>query len=265
MYRTCCHLRNKEDYCGGIARTWFVAACLRHWSYLRKRVLESAPIQNCSSSRWQTSLSPTTTPSGCCPSGERCQGILNLNSEFRRSLRRIKPEKRKRPLSARPASDLLYLADINKPIPKLLLDTTVYIDVLQGRMPADADAVLATAGLWHSTVTEAEMAAACGFLDPEHPHTSRVIEQITISVEKRPQPRILAPDRGVWREAGMLSGLLARLQGYDSNHRRQVLNDALIFCSALKHGCTVLTRNTRDFDLLQQVMPAGRVLFYKQT
>jgi hypothetical protein len=32
----------------------------------------------------------------------------------------------------------------------------------------------------------------------------------------------------------------------------------------LKHGCTVLTRNTTDFDLLQQLMPSGRVLFYKQ-
>jgi len=187
-----------------------------------------------------------------------------LNSEFRRSLRRIKPEKRRTPLSRREPSDLLYIGNIKKPIPKLLLDTTVYIDVLQGRMPVDADTVLVTAALWHSTVTEAEMAAACGLLDPDHPHTARAIEQITASVEKRPEHRILVPDRGVWQEAGILSGLLARLQGYDSTHRRQVFNDALIFCTALKHGCTVLTRNTGDFDLLQQLVPSGRVLFYKQ-
>jgi predicted nucleic acid-binding protein len=187
-----------------------------------------------------------------------------LNSEFRRSLRRIKPEKHNRQLSPRQPSELLYIGDVRKPVPKLLLDTTVYIDALQGRLPVDADAVLSTAELWHSTVTEAEIAAACGLLDPEHPRSSDVIKQLTASVEKRPEHRILGPDRGAWREAGMLSGLLARLQGYDSAHRRQVLNDALIFCTALKHGCTVLTRNTADFDLLQQLLPSGRVLFYKQ-
>lgn len=57
---------------------------------------------------------------------------------------------------------------------------------------------------------------------------------------------------------------MARLQGYDSAHRRQVLNAALIFCTALKHRCTVLTRNTADFDFLEQLLPSGRVLFYKQ-
>jgi predicted nucleic acid-binding protein len=186
-----------------------------------------------------------------------------LNSEFRRSLRRIKPEKRRRQLRPRQPSELLYIGDVEKSLPKVLLDTTVYIDALQGRLPADADAVLSTAELWHSTVTEAEIAAACGLLDPYHPQPRKAIDRLAASVEKRPGYRILVPDRGVWREAGMLSGLLARLQGYDSAHRRQVLNDALIFCTGLKHGCTVLTRNTADFDLLQQLMPSGRVLFYK--
>ena len=187
-----------------------------------------------------------------------------MNSEFRHSLRRIKPEKHKTQLSPRQSSDLLHIDDIKKPIPKLLLDTTVYIDVLQGRLARDADAILSTAELWHSTVTEAELAATCGLLHPDHPHTRQAIEQIAASVDKRPTHRILAPDRGVWREAGILSGLLARLQGYDSAHRRQVLNDALIFCTASKHGCTVITRNTSDFDLLQQLVPLGRVLFYNQ-
>jgi predicted nucleic acid-binding protein len=186
-----------------------------------------------------------------------------LNSEFRCSLRQIKPEKPRRQLRPRQPSDLLYIGDVAKPLSKLLLDTTVYIDALQGRLPVDADAVLSTAELWHSPVTEAEIAAACGLLDPDHPQTRKAVEQLAASVEKRPGYRILVPDRAMWREAGMLSGLLARLQGYDSAHRRQVLNDALIFCTGLKHGCTVFTRNTADFDLLQQLMPSGRVLFYE--
>ncbi len=42
------------------------------------------------------------------------------------------------------------------------------------------------------------------------------------------------------------------------------MNDALLFATARKHGLTVLTRNTADFDLLQQLDPVGRVLFYSR-
>jgi hypothetical protein len=41
------------------------------------------------------------------------------------------------------------------------------------------------------------------------------------------------------------------------------LNDALLFATARKHGCVVLTRNVVDFDLLQQLDPSGSILFYK--
>jgi hypothetical protein len=37
----------------------------------------------------------------------------------------------------------------------------------------------------------------------------------------------------------------------------------LLFSSARKFGCTVLTRNLSDFDRLQQLDPSGRVLFYR--
>jgi predicted nucleic acid-binding protein len=56
--------------------------------------------------------------------------------------------------------------------------------------------------------------------------------------------------------------MLARLQNYDKNNRKRVLNDALLFSTARKHGLTVLTRNILDFDFLQQLEPTGRVLFY---
>src|SRR5438874_11020257 len=71
------------------------------------------------------------------------------------------------------------------------------------------------------------------------------------------------PISEIWREAGILSGTLARLQGYKSDQRRRVLNDALLFATARKHGCSVLTRNVLDFDFLQQLNPSGKVLFYR--
>ena len=33
--------------------------------------------------------------------------------------------------------------------------------------------------------------------------------------------------------------------------------------TARKYGCAVLSRNVRDFDLLQQLDPSGKVMFYR--
>jgi predicted nucleic acid-binding protein len=156
-----------------------------------------------------------------------------------------------------------FLASVPNPPGKLLYDTTVYIDILQNRFPRDGERTLRAAEGWHSPVTEAELSAACGLLDPAHAATRSIIEAIAQIVERRPEYRTIAPDAEVWREAGILSGTLARLQGYGKDQRRRVLNDALLFASARKHGCAVLTRNVADFDLLQQLDPSGRILFYK--
>lgn len=116
---------------------------------------------------------------------------------------------------------------------------------------------------WHSPVSEAELAAACGLLDPAHPGTRTAVEEITQIVDRRAKYRTITPDAAIWREAGILSGMLARLMGYEKDQRRRILNDALLFASARKYGCAVLTRNVTDFDLLQQLDPSGRVLFYR--
>lgn len=185
-----------------------------------------------------------------------------LSSEFQKSLRRLKPEKHRKRLVNRNHSQLPYLSSLKPPIPKLLLDTTVTIDALQGRLPESVQIALRAGNLWHSTVTEAELAALAGLLDPLHPGTQQVIAQIAASVELRPAHRVLAPDRDTWREAGILAGLLARLQQYGKNERRKALNDALIFLTAAKNGCAVLTRNISDFDLLMQLDPRGHAIFY---
>jgi predicted nucleic acid-binding protein len=174
----------------------------------------------------------------------------------------LKPQKHRNPLARRDLSKLQFLSDLKPPFPKLLLDTTVYIDALQGRLPDDAEVALRAASLWHSTVTEAELAALAGLLNPAHPGTASVIGQVVASIELRPQHRILTPDRETWREAGIMAGLLARLQGYGKRQQRKALNDALIFLSAARSGCVVLTRNVLDFDLLMQLDASGRAVFY---
>jgi predicted nucleic acid-binding protein len=116
---------------------------------------------------------------------------------------------------------------------------------------------------WHYSVTEAELATACGLLSPSHARTQRVIEEIADVLDRRPMQRTIIPDRDMWREAGILSGLLTRIQGINKDQRLRILNDAMLYVTARRHGCTVLTRNLGDFDLLQQLDPSGRVLFYR--
>jgi predicted nucleic acid-binding protein len=186
-----------------------------------------------------------------------------LNSDFRATLRRLKPEKRRGQLTPRDESDLDFIDTTIKKPRKLLYDTTVYIDILQNRFPQGGEFMLRAAEAWHSAVTEAELSAAIGLLDPGHPRTSEIIEQITAVLEHRPSYRTIVPDLEIWREAGILSGILGRLQGYGKDQRRRALNDALLLASAGKHGCVVLTRNVVDFDLLQQLDPSSGVLFYK--
>jgi predicted nucleic acid-binding protein len=186
-----------------------------------------------------------------------------MATDFKDILRRIKPEKHRRQLQFRAKSNLEFIDFAGSgTYRKLLYDTTVYIDVLQDRFPHPAEIAMRSADAWHSTVTESELAALCGILDPAHAGTRVVIEQVMAMIQRRPLHRSLAPDREIWQESGVLAGTLARLQNYKKTERRRAMNDALIFSTAKKYGLTVLTRNVDDFDLLQQLEPAGRILFY---
>jgi predicted nucleic acid-binding protein len=186
-----------------------------------------------------------------------------LSSDFEKTLRRLKPEKQRQPLKPRSDAELTFV-DVKSDRPRsFLYDTTVYVDILQGRFPTSGELLLRAADAWHSTVAENELASTCGLLDPAHPGTKDVIKRITGIVHRISQYRSLAPDREVWHEAGILTGTLARIQGILKPDRRRILNDALIFATARKHGHAVLTRNIADFDLLQQLDPSGRVAFYR--
>lgn len=185
-----------------------------------------------------------------------------MNTDVWASLRRYKPGRHNQPLRRRPDAQLNFIDTAEIP-GKLLYDTTVYIDTLRGRFPDAGRFVLRMVNPWHSTVTEAELAVLAGSLDPSHPDTRQAIDQIAVSISQRSAYRTIVPDAVSWREAGILSGILARLQGYDKSQRRRLMNDALLFVSARRHGCTILTRNVGDFDFLQQLDPEGRVMFYK--
>ena len=150
----------------------------------------------------------------------------------------------------------------------LMLDTTVYIDLLQGRTPVEVDRLLQMRVCSHSGVCVAELTHAFGRLDPAHPDTKPALQQIHKTVkEDIPPHRLFAPGNDAWGTAGILAGLVFRLRSLPrkAGHERRLLNDALLYLQARVLGCAVLTRNTEDFDILDQLIPGSGVLFYRQS
>ena len=79
-----------------------------------------------------------------------------------------------------------------------------------------------------------------------------------------PPHRVFAPDVDILGRAALLSGMLCRLQGHAADRRLRALQDCVLFLQAQKLGFTVLTANISDFDLLLQMLPTGRALFYRR-
>ena len=88
--------------------------------------------------------------------------------DLRRSLRRIKPHRFTRPLPRRPKAALSYVPAAPEPGRDLVLDTCVYIDVLQGNTPPEVDALLRLRTSNHLAVCVAELTHGFGRLDPRH-------------------------------------------------------------------------------------------------
>lgn len=59
------------------------------------------------------------------------------------------------------------------------------------------------------------------------------------------------PSVADWWEAGRLVRNIGDNQGWDINKRRDFQNDALIALTARRHGATIVTASSSDFDLLR--------------
>jgi predicted nucleic acid-binding protein len=185
-----------------------------------------------------------------------------LSFDLARTLRRLKPSKLTTRLARRRAEDLPFIGAVPLPGPELLLDTTVYIDSLQDRSPRVLDALMEMRICNHSAICLAELTHAFGRLPPNHPTTANTLDRITQAIEAIPTHRLREPSASAWGAAGVLAGLAFRLGGYQTGQERRLLNDALLYLQALEDGQVVLTGNTGDFDILQQLVPEGRVLLY---
>lgn len=146
----------------------------------------------------------------------------------------------------------------------LLLDTCVYIDQLQGNLPDVVDDLLNMRLAHHSSVGMAELLHPVGRLDPSDPRTATAIDGIGSVIKLMRPHRIFEPDADIAGRAVVLAGLLSRLRSYRDSERLRAVNDCILFLQAAKLGLTLLSRNIRHFDSLLQLIPSGRVLFYRR-
>ena len=178
-------------------------------------------------------------------------------------LRQHKPEKRVKTLQHRGRSRLVHAESLRPGPMALMPDTAVYIDMAAGRMPSPALDLIRSATQLHSVVCLNEIAQGLALYDPKAARY-RAVRRHYVELTKRiPTSRVVMPDDEVWMRAGVLTGMLAHSQGYQAPQRKELLVDALIYLSASKAGLPVLTRNAADFDLLNQLHPAGWVIVYE--
>ena len=186
-----------------------------------------------------------------------------MSFDLERSVRKLKPERRTKGLTRRPEETLPFISENMVGRAELLLDTCVYIDNLQNRTPPAVDNLLATRLFNHSGIALAELTHLFGRLDPRDARTEAVLGKIRAVISALPRHRLKRPSVNTLGEAGILAGLVARLAGLDQGRDYALLNDAALYLQAIEQGQTLLTRNIREFDWFDQVLPSGRVLFYR--
>ncbi len=174
-------------------------------------------------------------------------------------LRRHKPERRTDALLRRDRADLPSFDTLTvRAGTRLLLDTGIYIAEAAGTLAPAQRERLARVERHHCTVCLGEITVGLANRDVAAtgwPAERRYWEGL---FAKLPRTRTYAPDPETWAAAGLLAGTLTRVQGFQAYQRKDALNDALIYLTALKQGVPVLTENRRDFDWLHQPVPGGR-------
>jgi len=147
----------------------------------------------------------------------------------------------------------------------ILPDSCFYIDAVKGLVPPSVAALVETPmrRLLHSTVCRAELAAGAAKLPVADPRTPGSRARIASILARMPAENLVQPSAAAWDAAGALAGTLARTQGLAKGAHLTLLLDAAILLSALERNACVITANVGDFDLLTQLRPETKLLFYR--
>jgi predicted nucleic acid-binding protein len=123
-----------------------------------------------------------------------------------------------------------------------ILDTSVYIDHWERGLYQDTLENLRRVYIVrHSAVVLSELRRGARGRDAERLVTA-LFELATVRWE---------PSVDDWWEAGRLVRNIGDKKDWDINKRRDFQNDALIALTARRHGATVVTANSSDFELLR--------------
>lgn len=175
-------------------------------------------------------------------------------------LKRLDPG---RSLARRPDDQLPFIGDEAVAGGELLLDTCVYVHQAKGLTPDAVDQMMDVRRVNHSMVAVSELMFGIGLLREDDPRTPAAKAAVERLVRGMPEHRQHVPDADVMGRAAVLAGILGRTQGYAGDDKMKALNDCVLFLQAEKLGLTLLTANVAEFDVLLQIRPRGRVLFYR--
>jgi predicted nucleic acid-binding protein len=174
-----------------------------------------------------------------------------LSIDLASAVRKRKPAKRKARLLPRPQHELVALTALEAGPTALMLDTHVYINIAAGRAGEAVRDAVDRAILFHCSVALAELATGVANADPSRPKWSQMRDHYVALFAAIQGSRLLTPDPDTWVDAGI-----------QSHQRKESLNDTLILLTAAKAGLAVLTANCGDFDLIQQIAPESRFIYY---
>lgn len=122
-----------------------------------------------------------------------------------------------------------------------VIDTNVYVDYWQGRLP---QGVLADVRK-HYVVRQSSVVLSELWRGARDRHAQRLVSEL-----RRLAAIVWTPAEADWWTAGELIRVIGDAQGWETAKRREFQNDALIALTARRHGAAVVTTNTQDFRLL---------------
>ncbi len=177
-------------------------------------------------------------------------------------IRRCRVARDTQALRLRAKEDLDFFEESAIPGERIILDTCVIIDQLQGRLPEEIEGRILARTIMHSPVVIGELSFLIGRLDPKHKGTPAVDAAIEALLQALPDHRIFDLRAEDIARGNILAGCMARLLDHDGESRRKVQSDAILAAHAARLGCLLVTRNLADFDRLSQLEPRLRVAFY---
>jgi hypothetical protein len=144
----------------------------------------------------------------------------------------------------------------------LLFDATVYVDQLKGDSPRSVIDFVVSRTILHGAPALAELAVTIGALKLNDRRTAVTLMPIVDTLSRINPARIVAPNYEIWLEAAVIAGILALTQAIPKQDRCKFFSDTLLFLQAADSGAIMVSRNSRDLDLLLQIKPQVGVLLY---